>query len=270
MASTLKSGSPTQKASRSPASHHSRSPASHHSRSPASHHSRSHRRHRSRRSSNSLSLKSESPRIVLGHGAIARLPTELNKLSLSFPLIICSPSRLSLANRIRSLVPNLDAYIIDSDTHPGSAILSGRDSVISVGGPRAVAMARRISLKMTIPHVCVPTTHSGAAGHLSPWRKQNMSHDSLSNLDEEESHVRGHGKKTRLPTVIIYDEKLTESRIRRFSAPSGILVGADVDVDSETDINVAAALVPRAVDKADVDAFVWSTAQWSYIHLPGV
>ncbi|KAL7796781.1 hypothetical protein V8C37DRAFT_371437 [Trichoderma ceciliae] len=244
-----KPGGPSQKAARSPHSH--RSP-------------RSHLRHHSRRISN------QSPRVVLGHGAVARLPTELNKLSLSFPLIICSPSRLSLANRIRSLLPNLDAYIIDSDTHPGSATLSGRDSVISVGGPRAVAMARRISLKMGIPHVCVPTTHSGAAGDLSPWGKRTKDCGRLKSLEEESRAPNDHGN-TSLPTVIIYDEKLTESRIRRFSAPSGVFVGPDADADAD----VAVAVFPRSVDKADVDASVWrsaksSTSQWSYIHLPGV
>jgi hypothetical protein len=128
---------------------------------------------------------------------------------------------------------------------------------------------------MSIPHVCVPTTHSGAAGDLSPWRKQKTSYDSLTNLEEEEDDARGNDKNMKLPTVIIYDEKLTESHTRRFSAPSGVFVGADTDIDTEAEADIATTFVPRAVDKTDADASIWrpaksSTAQWSYIHLPGV
>lgn len=235
--------------------------------------SRSHRRQQSRRSSKSLDAKPESPRVVLGLNAIAKLPTELNKLCLSFPLIIHSPSRRSLANRIRSLLPNFSADIINSDKHPDLAMLSGRDSVISVGGPWAVAMARRISLKMNIPHICVPTMHSGAAGDRPPWGKHDADKGSLKTSDEE-SGGQSDDEKTSLPAVIIYDEKLTESCITRFSAPSGHVVDAQAETDAEDDESAAAA-APTAVDETDTDESTprstkISTAQWSFINLPGV
>ncbi|KAL7944909.1 hypothetical protein V8C42DRAFT_345336 [Trichoderma barbatum] len=221
-----------------------------------------------RRLSHSLAPKRESPRVVLGYDAIASLPTELNKLCLSLPLVIYSPSRLSLANRIRALLPNLDACFISSDMHPGSAILSGRDTVISVGGPRAVALARRISLKMSIPHICVPTTHSGAAGGLPPWGQREA--DGSLEAFEEGGDVHSDVNDRSLPAVILYDKKLTESRIKRFSAPSGVCADADTETDAEAD--VALVVSPTGVD---ADATAWrssqrSTAQWSYIHLPGV
>lgn len=289
MPSIHRSGSSTQKASRSPASHTSRtsrhshlsrhSHSSHHSQqSQHSQHSRSlRRRHRrrSRRSSQSVAAKPDSPRIVLGRGTIARLPTELNRLCLSCPLIIYSPSRLSLANRIRTLLPNFDAYIIDSDTRLGSAMMFGRDSVISVGGPRAVEMARRISSKMSIPHVCIPTTHSGAAGDLSPWRDQQVASDSSTSFEEEDSDVCVNDKNKMLPTVIIYDERFTESHTRRFSAPSGVFIDTDGDVDDKSEPGTGAACNNAAVDTtnkktSDRRSAKSSTAQWSYIHLPGV
>ncbi|KAL7927059.1 hypothetical protein ACQKWADRAFT_279410 [Trichoderma austrokoningii] len=280
-----RSGSPSQQSPRSPASLTSHtSHTSHHSRlSRHSHHSHSsslrrrrHRHHRSRRSSQSAS-KPDSPRVVLGHGTIARLPTELNKLCLSCPLIIYSPSRLSLANAIRTLLPNFDACIIDSDTRLGSAMMFGRDSVISVGGPRAVEMARRISSKMTIPHVCIPTTHSGAAGEFSPWGDQQVASNSPTSIEEEEeeSDVCGNGKNKMLPTVIIYDERFTGSHTRRFAAPSGAFDGPDGSVDNEIEADDSAACVNAAVDITDKKTSVRrsvqsSTAQWSFINLPGV
>ncbi|PON30906.1 hypothetical protein TGAM01_v200327 [Trichoderma gamsii] len=301
MPSTHRSGSPTQQSSRSPASvtshtshashtsHHSllsrHSHSSHHSQQSqhSSQHSRSlrrRRRRRSRRSSQSAAAKPDSPRIVLGHGTIARLPTELNRLCLSRPLIIYSQSRLLLANRIRTLLPNFDAHINDSDTRPSSAMMFGRDSVISVGGPRAVEMARRVSSKMTIPHICIPTTHSGAAGGLSAWTDQQVAFDSPTSLEEEEeeqedSDVCGNGKKKMLPAVIIYDERFTESHTKRISAPSGFFVDADSDVDENFEPGTGAVCNDATVDLTDNKASERrsansSTAQWSYIHLPGV
>ncbi|UKZ75763.1 hypothetical protein TrVFT333_003457 [Trichoderma virens FT-333] len=221
-----------------------------------------------RRLSRSLSTRADSPRVVFGYDAIASLPTELNKLCLSLPLVVYSPSRLSLANRIRALLPNLDACFISSDMHPGSTILSGRDSVVSVGGPRAVALARRISLKMSIPHICVPTTHSGAAGDLPPWGQRKEDGSGLRTF-EEGGDVRSDDGSRSLPAVIIYDKRLTESRIKRFSAPSGVCD------DTETEAEVDAALVVAPEVAIDADASILrsaqsSTAQWSYIHLPGV
>ncbi|KAL7906053.1 hypothetical protein GGI35DRAFT_113609 [Trichoderma velutinum] len=253
-----KSGS-IQKASRS------RSSRSRSFRSPSLH-SPSTRSHR--RLSHSLvsKVESESPRVVLGYDALASLPTELNKLCLSVPLVIYSPSRLSLANRIRALLPNLNACFISLDTHPGPAILAGRDSVISVGGPRAVALARRISFKMSIPHICVPTTHSGATGDLPPWGFPEEGHSGSTIFEEGDDMRSDDGDKT-LPTVILYDKRLTESCIRRFSAPSG--VGDDTETEAE-DVILVGPDVATGANASVLRSAQSSTAQWSYINLPGV
>lgn len=253
-----KSGSIQKASSRSPSSIQKASS----SRSPSS---RSHRR-----PSHSLVAKIESvsPRVVLGHDALASLPTELNKLCLSCPLVIYSPSRLSLANRIRALLPNLDACFISLDTHPGPAILAGRDSIISVGGPRAVALARRISFKMGIPHICVPTTHSGAAGgDLPPWGHPGEEDSGGSRVCEEGGDVRSDDGERNLPTVILYDKRLTESRIRRFSAPSGV---CDTETEAEADVVIVGPDVATGANAPIIRSVQSSTAQWSFINLPGV
>ncbi|KAL6794213.1 hypothetical protein J3E68DRAFT_366916 [Trichoderma sp. SZMC 28012] len=256
-----KSGSIQKASSRSPSSRsHSIHKAS---RSPSS---RSHRR-----PSHSLVAKIESvsPRVVLGYDALASLPTELNKLCLSCPLVIYSPSRLSLANRIRALLPNLDACFISLDTHPGPAILAGRDSIISVGGPRAVALARRISFKMGIPHICVPTTHSGGAvGDLPPWGHPGEEDSGDSRICEEGGDVRSDDGERNLPTVILYDKRLTESRIRRFSAPSGVC--DDTETEAEADVVLVGPDIATGANANVLRSAQSSTAQWSYINLPGV
>lgn len=256
-----KSGSIQKASSRSPSSHsHSIHKAS---RSPSS---RSHRR-----PSRSLisKIESVSPRVVLGYDALASLPTELNKLCLSCPLVIYSPSRLSLANCIRALLPNLDACFISLDTHPGPAILAGRDSIISVGGPRAVALARRISFKMSIPHICVPTTHSGGAvGDLPPWGHLGEEDSGDSRTCEEGGDVRSDDGERNLPTVILYDKRFTESHIRRFSAPSGVC--DDTETEAEADFVLVGPDVATGANAPMLRSAQSSTAQWSYINLPGV
>ncbi|KAL6837195.1 hypothetical protein V8C40DRAFT_229406 [Trichoderma camerunense] len=252
-----KSGSIQKASSRSPSTIQKAS------RSPSS---RSHRR-----PSHSLVAKIESvsPRVVLGYDALASLPTELNKLCLSCPLVIYSPSRLSLANRIRALLPNLDACFISLDTHPGPAILAGRDSIISVGGPRAVALARRISFKMSIPHICVPTTHSGGAvGDLPPWGHPGGEDCGDSRICEEGGDVRSDDGERNLPTVILYDKRFTESRIRRFSAPSGVC--DDTETEAEADFVLVGPDVATGANAPMLRSAQSSTAQWSYINLPGV
>ena len=222
--------------------------------------------------------KPDPPRIVFGNDAIASLPSELNKLSLSFPLIVCSPSRIHLADRIRSLLPNLDVCFLTPDTYPGPSVLSDRDSVISVGGPRAVALARRISVKMRIPHVCVPTTYSGEPGELfPPWKKQQQQQQDdgrgrgsgSQRSDGEQGDGGEHDKSEHersLPAVILYDRKLTESRVRRFSAEAGVAP----DGEAEAALRVATGSADADVDAAVLKPAKGGAGQWSFIHLPGV
>lgn len=93
--------------------------------------------------------------------------------------------------------------------------------------------------------------------------------------EQEDSDVCGNSKNKMLPTVIIYDERFTESHTRRFSAPSGVFVDIDGDVDNKSESGTSAAGNNAPVDTTDKKtsergSAKSSTAQWSYIHLPGV
>ncbi|KAM4056001.1 iron-containing alcohol dehydrogenase [Hirsutella rhossiliensis] len=168
------------------------------------------------------------------------------RLHLSSPLIVSSPSRIALARRIQALVPSLDSRILDSAVVnvPARVVddaldrISGRDVVISVGGASAVGLAKAIGGRKGIPHICIPTTYSGS--EMMP-----LLLDTVSNM----STVRD---PKILPTVIIYDEELTMSPLKRFSAPS----------DS--------AAMARSTELRACPSKGDETAQWSYIHLPGV
>ena len=187
-----------------------------------------------------------SPRVVFGPGTIARLPAELGRLHLSSPLIVSSPSRVALAKKIQALIANLDSRILDSAiAHvPPHVIddalsrISGRDCVISVGGGSAVGLARMIGLRKKIPHICIPTTYSGS--EMTPYVAAGK--DGRRTASSRESRI--------VPSVVIYDEDLTMSLPKRFSAPSGISAMAH---------NTESRRQPKDDD-----------ALWSFIHLPGV
>lgn len=186
-----------------------------------------------------------SPRVVLGPKVIDRLPSELGRLQLSTPLIVSSPSRIAVAKKIQSSIPNLKSRILDSSVVnvPSHVVdgtiarIAGHDCVISVGSDSAVNLARSIGLRKGIPHICVPTTYSGSEVTALAAIGRNSHKGSL-----RESKIP--------PTVIIYDEDLTTSAPKRFSAPSSASIMA-----------VSAESRHRPVDDG---------ALWSYIHLPGV
>ncbi|KAL7807502.1 hypothetical protein V8C44DRAFT_337250 [Trichoderma aethiopicum] len=267
-----KAGSPSHKPQQPPSPPHSSS----HRRSRSRPYARSNRRISSRSHSSSVdhrqhtnqSRKPDPPRIVFGNDAIASLPSELTKLARSYPLLVCSPSRVHLADRIRSLLPNLDVCFLTPDTYPGPSVLADRDSVISVGGPRAVALARRISVKMRIPHVCVPTTYSGEPGELfPPWRKQQEDSTPASgNGGGSQRSDAGDEHERSLPAVILYDRKLTESRVRRFSAEDGVVP----DGETEAALRVATGSAEAEADVPLSKSAKGGAGQWSYINLPGV
>lgn len=186
-----------------------------------------------------------SPRIVLGSGAIGRLPNELGRLHVSSPLIVSSPSRVALAKKIQGLIPTLSSRILDSALVqvPSRVIddtitrIMGRDCVISVGGGSAVNLARAIASRKGIPHICIPTTYSGSE----------LISQTASGREHKKSSL---GDSKTLPTVVIYDEDLTMSSPKRFSAPSAFLSMTPTH-DSRS----------RSKDDG---------ALWSYLHIPGV
>lgn len=198
-----------------------------------------------------------SPRVVYGPGAVARLPAELGRLHVSAPLIVASPSRVPLARRIQALLPNLDARILDSAAvavdGARDRFAAGRDVVVSVGGASAVGLARAVARRKGIPHVCVPTTYSGSEA-MPPRRGAGRGHGRAASRSKASGN-RGTARDPRiLPAVVIYDEELTTSVPKRFSAPS----------DAAAMARSAESRACRS-SKGDDDA-----AQWSYIHLPGV
>lgn len=198
-----------------------------------------------------------APKVVYGAGAVSRLPTELGKLGLSAPLIVSSPSRLSLARRVQALIPNLDTRILDSAlvnvpqkvVDDAVARVTGRDSVISVGGASAMRLAKAISSNKGIPHICIPTTYAGSESPLlgDVRRRKPRSARQRSETGSTTSKRSSDDDTQTMPEIVIYDEDLTSTT---------------------TSMTISAPSEGKAVDRGRCS--MDDDAQWSYIHLPGV
>ncbi|PHH61694.1 hypothetical protein CDD81_8039 [Ophiocordyceps australis] len=248
----------------------------------------------------SSAASDESPRVVYGAGTLARLPAELARLRLTSPLIVSSPSRMALARHVQALIADYDSHILDSAvvSVPARVVddavdrIEGRDVVISIGGASAVGLAKAIGCRKAIPHICIPTTYSGsemmpllldasparhssaavAAAAVAAKKTHRSRHKKP--VDANGAHHHHHHRRRAstsslsrskasaassnmirdprvLPNVVIYDVNLTTSPCDRFSVSASALAQMPDKDASRT-------------CKGD------ETAQWSYIHLPGV
>lgn len=203
--------------------------------------------------------KKTSPRIVFGHGVLTRLPAELGRLHVSAPLIVASPSRFDVTTRVRASIPNLGSRLLDPDIiarFPTRDVdsddvpdICGQDCVVSVGGGSAVAVARLISLREGVPHICIPTTYSGRELMVA------MPSCAAEPRDRRRKGRRGPGVSNGpnpAITTIIYDESLTGSSPSFVPAPTG--AAADSVAKSSKS------------SKSRQD----TSSLWSFMNLPGV
>lgn len=167
-------------------------------------------------------FSASTPRVVFGPGRLNDLPEELQRLGVKLPVIVCSPTRASLARTVRSILEAASmptAGVIDravvhvpvdiTGSSMASVEASGADCVISAGGGSAVGLGKAICLRTGLPHICIPTTYSGSEmtailGELKDGRKVAVMDPNI------------------LPSTVIYDVDLTMRLPRYLSAVSGV------------------------------------------------
>lgn len=199
---------------------------------------------------------------------------------------------MATARHIQTLIPNLDSLILDSAVVNVKAQLvddavervTDRDCVISVGGASAVGLARAVSIRKSIPHICIPTTYSGSevlhlfdcdvpiptgqpdggVPNAAASRRPSISRHSIGS-PQSDSRSRTSGSKNSSrrsvvsvasrdarqrvkPAVIIYDEELTAAVPKRVFIPAN-----------------NAGRQPRPDDDAQS-----SSSKWSFMQLPGI
>ncbi|TKW56667.1 Maleylacetate reductase 1 [Colletotrichum tanaceti] len=162
-----------------------------------------------------------TPKVYFGPGTVKELSGELRARGLSKPLIICSPSRASLARRIRDGLGKAgfaDVEILDTaQVHNPSDLIGpavrraegGRDVLVSVGGGSAIGLGKSVALRTGMPQVAIPTTYSGS--EMTPIIGETKDGRKTSTTDPRI-----------LPKVVIYDVELTMDLPVKVAAPSGI------------------------------------------------
>ncbi|KAG6003194.1 hypothetical protein E4U21_002271 [Claviceps maximensis] len=240
------------------------------------------------------------PRIVFGPGKIRRLPTELGRLRVSAPLIVSSPSRIHLARRIQSLIPNLNSRILDSAVVnvPAHVVddavsrIDDRDVVVSVGGASAVGLAKAIGCRKNIPHVCILTTYSGSemmpllldacpARHNTTNQSTGQSTSQSTSQSTTSQGVSCHasrGGSTSEKPRRRHRERGSLSRHNRASSTTSFrdprvlpsVVIYDEDLTTSVPRRLSAPSDETAIARSVATRKYDETTQWSYLHLPGV
>lgn len=162
------------------------------------------------------------PRTVFGSDTINGIPEELHRLHVERPVIVCSPTRVSLAKLVKDILEHAGVTVlgvvdkaavhVPVELTEESVTLTksyGADSVISVGGGSAVGLGKAICYRMALPHVCIPTTYSGSEmtailGELKDGKKVAVTHPKI------------------LPSTVIYDVTLTLQLPRTLTAVSAL------------------------------------------------
>lgn len=158
-------------------------------------------------------------RVVFGHGTLKQLPTELERLGLSAPLLLSTPEQVGQAEDLREVLQGKVAgrfseATMHTPTHVTDKALEyakaqKADCVVSIGGGSTIGLGKAISIRTGLPHICIPTTYAGS--EMTPI------------LGETADGI----KKTRsdpkiLPGTVIYDVDLTMTLPVGMSAVSGV------------------------------------------------
>jgi alcohol dehydrogenase class IV len=161
-------------------------------------------------------------RVIFGSGTLSQLPSELQRQSLTAPLLLTTPEQVSQGSKVSTLL--LGSGITAAGTFSEAtmhtptevtdrALLylqsTGADSIISIGGGSTIGLGKALSIRTGLPHICIPTTYAGS--EMTPI------------LGETAAGV----KKTRtdpkiLPGTVVYDVDLTLSLPVGMSSTSGV------------------------------------------------
>ena len=161
-------------------------------------------------------------RVVFGSGALQKLPDEIRRLKLKSPLLLSTPQQVSQASELATILTS--AGITPAGTYTKATMHTptnitteaidflkshSADCIVSIGGGSTTGLGKALSIRITLPHICIPTTYAGS--EMTPI------------LGETDS-----GKKTTrtdpliLPCTVIYDVSLTMTLPTSLSATSGV------------------------------------------------
>ena len=111
-------------------------------------------------------------RVVFGAGCISRLSEEIDRLAAKRVLLVATPGRSELRERVIGLLGGRVAGTFDgAAVHVPEAIAraarecaaaEGADSLLAIGGGSAIGVAKAVALTSGLQIVALPTTYSGS------------------------------------------------------------------------------------------------------------
>lgn len=167
-------------------------------------------------------------RIVFGEGTAATLADEAALLSISRALVLCSPGRRDVAERLAGPFAPGAAVICDAsapnmpqeafDVVMAAIEAEGADGLVTVGGGSPIGLGKAIAAATKLPYIAVVTTYSGSE-RAPNWYLR---------TSRGATGGGGDGKRVggtspdALPRTVIYDPELTLDLPPATSAASGM------------------------------------------------
>jgi alcohol dehydrogenase class IV len=162
---------------------------------------------------------SSPARVIFGSGTLSKLPAELQRQSVSAPLLLSTPRQSDISSQITGLFDGKIAGLFTEAamhtpvhiTEKALAYLESvkADSLISVGGGSTIGLGKALSIRTGLPHICVPTTYAGS--EMTPILGETKDGKKVTRSDPGI-----------IPRVVIYDVDLTMSLPVATSATSGM------------------------------------------------
>jgi len=205
-----------------------------------------------------FTYRSDPVRIVFGAGAVASLRAEADLHKMSRLLVLCSPSRAGLAEKIVAPVAErcLGFCATGGQTMPRDAFdrilaelkRADADGFIVLGGGSPIGLAKAAAATTGLPYIAIVTTYSGSE-MAARWY-----------IGVADNRIDGEGAAA-LPATAIYDPQLTLDLPPVVSAASGMnamahavesLYGIDtnpvVQTMAEEAVRLLGASLPRVVE----------------------
>jgi len=158
-------------------------------------------------------------RVIFGHGTIARLPEEADRLRARRILVLSTPEQAAQASDIaQHLGARVVATYSKAQMHTPVEVTAdamrfvedhAADALLSIGGGSTTGLGKAIAFRTDLPQIVVPTTYAGSEatpilGETEGGRKVTKSDPRI------------------LPEVIVYDVDLTLTLPVALSVTSGI------------------------------------------------
>lgn len=158
-------------------------------------------------------------RVVFGHGVLAEVPAELERLGAKRALVLTTPHQAADGDRLGAALNSVFA-----GTFAGAAmhtpvevteraLLAMRqaeaDCVVALGGGSTTGLGKALALRTGVAQLCIPTTYAGSEMTPILGQTENGRKTTVTTRDV-------------LPETVIYDVDLTMSLPAGLSATSGV------------------------------------------------